>query len=796
MARDHQREIERFTRQAEQAVKNDGPAAGPEGRVLTQRHVLALTKFIADVREKRPTRKTRAQKSLSPEVWDLVAGVPDQEIAVAALTGVLNATATPRREADLEEFIDGEEEESIWDTGTARAAKELIGLEIERQVEGCWLQVGEPEMAARIERATAGSRKERRATQNRILREEGVERVRWKRLWRIQVGNWAFDCCLKALPGVIVEDEFRAPMISQEAWEDAANAATLKMLDHPIWTPDFEPSALWTSFHNEDGQPFLRHCRDKDAAKSAFGGNGRMRSHVDAVNYLKSIAYRINEPVADFVQRLGARRVFLDIKGRWDRGPWRVFDYDMAQAARLRGHAFWTDQSCDFRGRVNPLPHFHFGRGDHIRALFKFARGEPITDRGIFWLKVATANCFNEGKAIASKSFEERAAWTEQNLDRIRALACDPHSGLQWVLPWLSRASDPFQFLAHAIELDNALRAGPGFVTTLPIAFDASNSGAQHYSLLVRDPDGAQETNLLGGINDLYDAIQRRAIVDLDEALKVPGKARHAQAWLSREEIISRKLFKRLVMTFLYGQKKGGHKKALVAALADRNYEFVVDEIEDEGKPTPIYRVERHRLKAIDLPEGQLDYFVDLVRAAIERQLPGAVDVMNFVRTIAKALAEAGKALKWVSLSGVPVCNLEHKPDVHSVKLWLDDRPAYHEVSTEWLPEIDVAACVRSSAPNLVHSCDAAHLALVALACECEHIPLACVHDSFATLPCHADKMREILLRELRDMYRDRNLLQEIHDYASHELPAATLPPVPAPRGLDLDQVTGPYAFA
>jgi DNA-dependent RNA polymerase-like protein len=425
VARDYQREIERFTREAERAVKNDGPAAGPEGRVLTERHLLGLTKFIARAREKRPTRKTKTQKSLTPEVWDLIAGVPDQEIAVAALTGVLNATATPRREADLAEFIDDEEEESTRDTGTARAAKEIIGREIERQVEGCWLQVGEPAMAARIERATAGSRKERRTIQNKILREEGVELVRWKRFERIQVGNWAFDCCLKALPGVIVEDEFRAPLISQEAWDDAANAATLKILDHPIWTPDLEPPTPWTSFRNEDGQPFLRHCRD-----------------------------------------------------------------------------------------------------------------------------------------------------------------------------------------------------------------------------------GAQQTNLLGGINDLYDAVKRRAIIDLDEALRVPGQARHAQAWLSRKEIIDRKLFKRLVMTFLYGQKKGGHKKALVAALADRKYEFVVDEIKDQGKPTPIYRVERRPLKADDLPEGQLDYFVDLVREAIENQLPGAVIVMHFVREIAKVLARAGKPLKWDSLSG------------------------------------------------------------------------------------------------------------------------------------------------
>src|SRR5262245_49091801 len=97
MARDHKREIERYNREAERAVKDDGPAAGPEGRAIVSAHLPALTKFITRVRKKRPTWKIRAQKSLTPEVWDLLAGVPDRDIAISALVGVLNATAVPPR---------------------------------------------------------------------------------------------------------------------------------------------------------------------------------------------------------------------------------------------------------------------------------------------------------------------------------------------------------------------------------------------------------------------------------------------------------------------------------------------------------------------------------------------------------------------------------------------------------------------------------------------------------------------------------------------------------------------------
>jgi DNA-directed RNA polymerase, mitochondrial len=114
------------------------------------------------------------------------------------------------------------------------------------------------------------------------------------------------------------------------------------------------------------------------------------------------------------------------------------------------------------------------------------------------------------------------------------------------------------------------------------------------------------------------------------------------------------------------------------------------------------------------------------------------------------------------------------------------------------LDEIDVAACKRGAAANLVHSLDASHLALVALACECADVPVACVHDSFATLPCHVDELREILLRELRTMYENINPLQDVYDRARVALGPAnrTWPILPSRGSLDLSQVTGPYAFS
>src|SRR5262249_27377859 len=110
-----------------------------------------------------------------------------------------------------------------------------------------------------------------------------------------------------------------------------------------------------------------------------------------------------------------------------------------------------------------------------------------------------------------------------------------------------------------------------------------------------------------------------------------------------------------------------------------------------------------------------------------------------------------------------------------------------------FLPELDIAGCVRGAAPNLVHSLDASHLAFVALGCERERIPLLTVHDSYAVLGCHVDRMREIWLHELRAMYESVDMLRQVYDYSGHYSPP---PPIPPPLGLDLKEVNGRYALA
>ena len=84
----------------------------------------------------------------------------------------------------------------------------------------------------------------------------------------------------------------------------------------------------------------------------------------------------------------------------------------------------------------------------------------------------------------------------------------DPKAFAHW-----SQADEPFQHLAACRELYNYKVFGPGYVCHLPIGYDGTNSGLQHYGgLLLERADGAK-VNLVpkDAPEDIYEYVAQRA---------------------------------------------------------------------------------------------------------------------------------------------------------------------------------------------------------------------------------------------------------------------------------------------
>jgi DNA-directed RNA polymerase len=803
--------LERAEAEAKRMEKAFGAAATAAGHRLVQQHIDRLTAFIARKRSRRPMRQNKAMKSLTPEVFALMQDVPHDEIAQASLYGVINALRAPP---------DEDEDEDELPSGRGRRAKEIIGGEVERACRAFYLRKFHKSLAADIEAAARykSDIRKRLAKERLILLEHNsrprtrrVNWLKWTKTERVWVGNWALDCCLQELPDLVVlrsEGKDKIPDLAEGVWDDAVAVMRQRAIDHPPDTTKLTQPDPWTWTENEDREPFLRNNRDEGAVRKAIETK-TLRRHMDAVNYLQSMAWTLDPFMLNFVKELSVwlRIPLLEIEsGRKDKGPRQLLRWDLEQAELLRGKTFWTPMACEWRGRVMPLPYFNYSRGDHIRSMFRFAKGAPIGERGLYWLRVSTANQFNEDRKISRLPFDERVEWTERNMDRIRAIAENPKVGLRWresaedykpgvkaiTGSWLEEAADPFQFIAHCRELVAATN-DPEFNTTLPLPLDASNSGAQHYSLLARDLAGAELTNLVGTgeVRDLYEDIVRRINDHIAVMIDEGDEADRRRAmWWNAQDFINRKHIKALIVAAIYGQGDEKRREKIFEELRDIELNLIADGYKTDDCDEVRWR----RLRKEDLPEGHLEWLEEAFSKALTLALPGFVPIRDFLRDTAKALAPKN-VLRWPSPSGVPICNRYWQREEHSKQVYLGAHKIRHKIADGYLPILDIGGCVRGAAPNFIHSLEASHLAFVALGCKAaERIPLATVHDTFATLGPDVDEMRTIWLRELRVMYENENLLQSIYDDARKV--TAALPSVPKRGEFELEQVNGAYALA
>ena len=147
--------------------------------------------------------------------------------------------------------------------------------------------------------------------------------------------------------------------------------------------------------------------------------------------------------------------------------------------------------NVDFRGRAYPVPpHLSNIGSDLCRGMLIFAESKALGPNGLYWLKVHLANLAGNDKI----TFDQRAEFTERNMDNVRACADDPFGENRW---WMT-LDDPFQALATCHEIVNAMDSGDpaSYHSCLPVHMDGSCNGLQHYAALGRDRVGGKAVNL------------------------------------------------------------------------------------------------------------------------------------------------------------------------------------------------------------------------------------------------------------------------------------------------------------
>ena len=537
---------------------------------------------------------------------------------------------------------------------------------------------------------------------------------------------------------------------------------------------------------------------------------------IDAVNAVQSVPYRINDYIRDAVRwaleqdepvaNLPAPRDvpyppwsddFRDdqeAKQRWIR-TFRDAENKNAKRAshtyalhaalmgadKLSGRNLWFPCTMDSRGRIYPLAVFGVSPqgSDYQKAMLVFAEGAAIETKeqlNALYVQCATEGAFD---GVDKVSLTSRVKWVEDNLEAIKAIGQDWRSNVGF---W-EEADHPFMFLAACREIYLFHEQGYGYVSTLPCYSDATCSGIQHYSALLRDEAGGFSVNLMPDHDrqDVYMLVAQQVTATLRDAdISSLSVLQRSMREVLLEHGITRAAVKRQTMTKPYNSKKRSCRDYTIAW---------IKEVLAEGS-----------LKLPDgMTAGQIGAFLgDQIYDAVEDVMPKACEAMQWIEAVTKQTVRANPnvPLSWDLPDGMVCITRKGKADKVRFATTFEGSQRFRRLNIT-IEEQSPVDHGNSMPPNFIHSLDAAHLRLTALLwedhCARQGRPAAMtfVHDSFGVPAAHAPEFSRILREAFVTLYTEhdhlRRWLSSMQEIAGSDV---MLPEPPALGSLELDGVT------
>ena len=419
---------------------------------------------------------------------------------------------------------------------------------------------------------------------------------------------------------------------------------------------------------------------------------------------------------------------------------------------------FYMPHQLDFRTRLYPIPVYLNHHGDDLsRSLLMFDKEVEPGSRGMFWHRVQAASFWGLDK----ESLTKRNEWYATHRLLIERSAENPCEHTWWM-----DADEPWQFLASCLALTY-----PEYASRVPVQSDGTCNGKQHLAALGRDEDGAKSVNMKpseafdpreDNYADVSDCLHK---VIADDASSKP-QAKLASKYLgSRKD--RRTVCKQPSMTWVYGVTPVGARNQVKGVLKDL------------GVPNEsLFKVS--------------DYVSKAVLQANADSCPAGKAIFDWLEESSRRMMKAApyEPVSWTTPLGFPVIQPYRNMTKCVVNTVMQRVTlAYRQDDHPCLVGRQVAGVV----PNYVHSLDASHLMLVALACKRLDVHFAAVHDSFWTHAGDFDRLQGAIRRSFIELHRE-DLLQKLYQEWSIQYPGLLDPP-PDKGSYDINQVLASSYF-
>ena len=428
---------------------------------------------------------------------------------------------------------------------------------------------------------------------------------------------------------------------------------------------------------------------------------------------------------------------------------------------------FYFPCYLDFRGRT----YYH---GDYLnpqgtdlsKALLAFKSGKVIEED--FFYFVHGANCFGKDKL----SYLDRYKFIESYKDSILSIAKDPIKHLDL---WKD-ADSPFEFLAFCFDCAKYLADPKNHLSKLRIASDASASGLQILSLLLRDKEGCTRTNVLEGDAEKPSDVYLECAAILQELLKkdaqsglqpVSAHAKYWQTMFTKGDI--RSLVKRILMTSVYSLSSYGLRGYVNEWILDTRGIISEDMFDHDS------------------------YLTKRVTEAVKDTVKGASIGMEYIKSAAKKLAKEEQDLEITLPNGFVLMSSYRKFNDKKIKLRTQKGTVYINYKDAG-DKVQKGKSVNASVPNYIHSLDASILHNVVQKIS-NAIPFSLVHDSVYYRAGDADTFYEQIRQSVSSLFQE-DLLEDFKSQVEDKLKYSSLDAKPSLGTIDFAEVKeAPYIY-
>ena len=608
--------------------------------------------------------------------------------------------------------------------------------------------------------------------------------------------------------------------VAKEIWATGGNVASIptrKDLEMMSEDEFYEKLA-----QEESEEKVQREAREKEAPSSSSNTDSKY-SVKNEEWYIESVRRKKYRDQCERVKRINANLHSL----RCD------FEIKMNVAEQFKDEKMYFPMHMDYRGRVYPIPpHLSHIGADLPRALLVFDKKKPLGEEGYKWLKIHLCNLFGANKI----SLEDRLKFVDENMDNIRDSVERPLKGKRW---WLT-AENPFQALSACHEIMNAINSGnpETYLSCLPVHQDGSCNGLQHYAALGKDTPGAVAVNLTKTDlpQDVYSAVLNIVISKVEADAALPEdyreevnegedegtpkrKSKRSKEDSEYEEMftdgevdmfsgdpfldddgdeedfrgammltrrdhaillngkIDRKVIKQTVMTSVYGVTLIGAREQIKARLMEVFFPEIKSALIDHELERRVY--------------AAAGYLAKKTLESLSEMFSSANDIKTWLSVCAFLIAQKGHPVSWITPLGLPCVQPYRKHNEYIVKTTMQAMKLAD--NDDYLP---ISSNKQRSAfpPNFVHSLDATHMFLTALAARRDGLTFAAVHDSFWTHACDIPTLSSSLREEFIVLYQSP-VLESLAESLDRRFPDIVFPEIPARGDFNVEEVRDSVYF-